>query len=137
MVTTTLADLRALIDESALGADALLEVALPRFSSAFEGDDHRRHVLEVQSEIGLGSEPSVLRLYAEALGGPCVEVVDVGELLAHTRRSQVPDDAVLTVLVEGEPDDRVDGEWNVLDIGATRYSDPKMIPTLVLRLELV
>lgn len=134
-VATTFGDLRGRIDEWALGADALVEVVLPRFATAFEGDDRRRFVLEVQSEIGLGSESSSVRLCAEAPGGPCVDVVDVGQMLGHAIRARVPDDARVTVLIEGEPDDRADGEWDVLDVGAVRPSDAETLPTLVLRLE--
>ncbi len=124
-----------MIDEWALGADAIVEVVLPRFAAAFAGDDRRRFVLEVKSEIGLGSEASTLRLWSEAPGGPCMDVVDVGEMLLHAIRARVPDDARVTVIIEGEPDDRVDGEWDVLDVGAVRPSSSEILPTLVLRLE--
>ena len=129
------ADVRALVDEAALGADSVLEIALPSFASAFRGDDLRRFVLWVEAEVGYGSETSTLRLVAEPVGGPVCDVVDLGQLLSKLNASRLPDEAAVVVRVDGEPDDRVDRDWNVVQMGAVRHFGDDRLPTLLLRLE--
>lgn len=135
LVGVTLADLKAVVDEAALGADSVLEIALPSFASAFRGDDLRRFVLCVEAEVGYGSETSTVRLVAEPVGGPVCDVVDLGQLLSKLKATRLPDDAAVVVRVDGEPDDRVDGDWDVLQVGAVRHFGDDRVPTLLLRLE--
>lgn len=111
-MSSTVADVRSLIDKSALGADALLEVVLPRLAVAFRDDDLKRLVLTVDSQIGYGIERSEVWLNAEPVSAPCTDVTNVGELLAHVASARVPDSARIVVVV--------DGTWEVADIGVVR-----------------
>ena len=136
MAATTVSEVRTLVEEAALGADVVLEVALPRFAKAAEWDDLTRFVSSVEAEVGYGTARSLVRLFAEPFGAPCSDVTDLGGLLQIIDRSQVPANAEVVVVVEGEPDDRCDGEWSVVSIGASRRFGSGQVPTLRFHLEM-
>lgn len=131
----TLGEARRLIDDVALGADAVVEAVLPRFAQAFDGDDLVRFIVGIESEVGYGSEASRLVLFADPIGAPCTDALDVGQLLAHVAQAGLNDSTPLIVSIEGEPDDRVDGELPAQAVGVIRRFGNDLVPSLVLRLE--
>lgn len=131
----TLADVRALIEEAALGADAIVEAVLPSFAQAYDWDDCTRVVVGIESEFGYGSERSRVIVFADPIDAPCTELLDAGRLLAHVAHPRLGDSTPIVVSIEGEPDDRVEGEWPVIELGAVRRFGNDLVPSLMLRLE--